>query len=90
MIKQQSQFKNTLALMLIAGIIVCVWAFLLPAFAGNRQVASRIVELEVKGIDPSAMFYTELDVAEEISNRVEENARENSHLLWSWSNRQAE
>ena len=77
--------QKLLSLLVIIGIIFSVWGILLPAVSQNREFASEVVDREIKGIDPSAMFYTDLDAAEEISLRIEKNVRKNPDLLWKWN-----
>ena len=67
---------------ILTGIILVVWCVLLPAVIQQPDVASHIIDLEVKGIDPSAMFYTDLEIAEEISYRVERGSKKDPDLLW--------
>jgi hypothetical protein len=44
---------------------------LLPFIGGQQPVADHIANQQRLGIDPSAMFYTELEVAPVLTNHVE-------------------
>jgi hypothetical protein len=48
-----------------------IWLVLLPFIGGQQPVADHIANQQRLGIDPSAMFYTELDVAPVLTNHVE-------------------
>ncbi|QDU55764.1 hypothetical protein [Aeoliella mucimassa] len=49
----------------LAGCLVAlllVWGVVLPALTTQPQVEEQLDWLDERGIDPSAMFYTELDL----------------------------
>ncbi|MDB5346077.1 MAG: hypothetical protein JWP89_4454 [Schlesneria sp.] len=48
-----------------------VWLVLLPFIGGQQDVAAHIANQQRLGIDPSAMFYTELEVAPVLTDHVE-------------------
>ncbi len=77
------KIQKIIAFMLVIGGLLAVWGVVLPSLTRQPAVAARIIELEMKGIDPSAMYYTDLEIAEEISYRVENAVSENPDLLWS-------
>jgi hypothetical protein len=58
---------------LIATIVAigAIWLLLLPLIGGQHDVAAHIANQQRLGIDPSAMFYTELEVAPVLTDRVE-------------------
>jgi ketopantoate reductase len=76
------KIQKKLAFMLVIGALLAIWGIVLPSLINQPAVATRIIELEMKGIDPSAMYYTDLEIAEEISYRVENMVSENPDLLW--------
>ncbi|WP_040768253.1 hypothetical protein [Novipirellula maiorica] len=54
---------------LLAGSIAVlgiIWMVILPAYARQPQMRQHLKWLDDQGIDPSAMYYTELAVMEEI------------------------
>ncbi len=57
-----------LAVTLMVGI---VWCWILPYLAKQPQVKERLVFLDERGIDPSAMFYTDLDSMEPLLKQLE-------------------
>jgi len=64
MTKQQSTqipIRHWLSLIAICALIAGLWLGLFPAIAQRPNVAERIQQLEEKGIDPTALFYTELE-----------------------------
>lgn len=48
---------------LIIGItaLVAIWGGLLPALLRCRAVARHVARMEERGVNPAAMYYTELD-----------------------------
>ncbi len=52
-------------------VIGLVWCMFLPWLANRPSVAERLKWLDEKRIDPSAMFYTELDAMDGILDRRE-------------------
>ena len=69
---------------LLAGVlaIAVVWLVILPAVGRRPEVAARIDRLDARGIDPSAMFYTELEVMPEVERHIERVHRKDPQLLW--------
>jgi len=51
--------------------LAATWLVALPWLATTRPIAEHIAEQERSGIDPSAMFYTELEIAPAIAHRAE-------------------
>ncbi|KAA1262197.1 hypothetical protein LF1_47590 [Rubripirellula obstinata] len=51
--------------------IVSIWGAVLPWLSSYHHVQERLQFLDDRGIDPSAMFYTELEAMEPILNRIE-------------------
>lgn len=59
-----------------------VWLVLLPA-AGRRDALRRAIDSrERRGIDASAMFYTELEVMDDVLERSREFHRRSPEALW--------
>jgi hypothetical protein len=55
--------------------VAAVWLVVLPWLAGTRPVAARLQWLDEQGIDPSAMYYTELEAMKPILQRLNERER---------------
>lgn len=53
--------RKRMHLLLATCAIAAVWLFLLPALAKTNAAASYLRWLDAKRIDPSAMFYSELE-----------------------------
>lgn len=41
--------------------VVAIWGGLLPALLRSGPVARHVAAMEERGVDPAAMYYTELD-----------------------------
>ena len=63
-------------LALTSSLVAAVWMVLLPWFAEQPTVEARLQFLEQRGIDPIAMYYTELDAMDEILDRIEDRNRQ--------------
>lgn len=75
------RYPSITRLLLLAassGLIALVWGGVLPWIANRPLVAKRLAFLEQRGIDPSAMFYTELEVMDPILDRIENRADQRS------------
>jgi len=68
---EPSSFGRWLMLIGMISAITVVWCVALPKLAEQPRVQEHLVFLDSKGIDPSAMFYTELDAMDEILKRIE-------------------
>ena len=49
----------------------CLWCIVLPWYAGQPEMKEHLQFLDDRGIDPSAMFYTELDAMDAILEKLE-------------------
>lgn len=52
--------KTLLKSITVLALIVSVWGFVLPALSRTATIRQRQEWLDANGIDPAAMFYTEL------------------------------
>jgi len=64
-----SQMKRTLSLLGAIAVMAVIWLVILPAHARQEGMRKHIDWLDQQGIDPSAMYYTELEVMEDILRR---------------------
>ena len=71
------------ALAALTGGIALVWSMLLPWIAERPLIARRLDELDRQGIDPSAMFYSELPAMEEVRLGLDRLRRDQPRLFWS-------
>ena len=67
----RSPRNATLRLLMGLATIAVVWLLILPRAAELPSVNKRLRFLDEKEIDPSAMFYTELEVMDEILRKAE-------------------
>lgn len=71
----QTRKRNTRNLIIATAMLTLVWGWLLPMLANQPQIQARLKFLDHHGIDPSAMFYTELDAMAPILERIESDHR---------------
>lgn len=55
----------------VLAVIIAVWLFALPSLSRRADSKAYLKELERRGIDPSAMFYTELPMMDPLLDRIE-------------------
>ncbi|WP_237607266.1 hypothetical protein [Roseimaritima sediminicola] len=67
--------KGLAMLLLWSAAIAVVWLVVLPYRARQPAMREHLQWLDDKGIDPSAMYYTELEVMEEILQRQRQARR---------------
>ena len=63
-------------------VLGIIWLGVLPSVSNTAAVRSRIRFLESRGIDPAAMFYTELDAMDGVLERLDNFHRRNPTALW--------
>ena len=51
--------------------IALVWCLVLPWLSGRPAIQKRLEFLDQRDIDPSAMYYTELEAMDAILDRIE-------------------
>lgn len=68
---QNAVLRGRLALACALAALAATWLIALPWLATTKPVAEHIAEQQRQGIDPSAMFYTELDIAPAIAHKAE-------------------
>jgi len=67
--KGNQRIRPVLALAISVIALSAVWLVWLPAQANRPAMNRHLQWLDDQGIDPSAMYYTELDVMQEILAR---------------------
>jgi len=70
------------ALLVICLGITAVWLVYLPRLARHPVVQQRQEIFDTRGIDPAAMFYTELELLDSPNNRLGQWQREHPDALW--------
>lgn len=71
-----------LKLTIAGGILVALWLTVLPKIAHRPHVAARIRRLEELGIDPTAIFYSELDAMPAFEERIRRARDSQPDVLW--------
>ena len=70
--KQSDHRRTGIIRLLLSGVVIAiVWCVVLPQMAGLPPVREYMDWLDERGIDPSAMYYTELPAMEPILDRLE-------------------
>ncbi len=59
-----------------------VWLVALPRLARHPGIQKRQATFEALGIDPAAMFYTELELLDSPHNRLQQWQHEHPDALW--------
>ncbi|EMI52721.1 hypothetical protein [Rhodopirellula sallentina] len=62
----RARFLRAASFSLVIAVLSIVWLVLLPAYARQPKMRQHLQWLDEKGIDPSAMYYTELEIMDEI------------------------
>ncbi len=68
--------------MAILAAIALVWLFVLPAIGESAAMQAAIAEREARGIDSGAMFYTDLEMMDDVLARSKQFHREHPDALW--------
>lgn len=63
-------------------VIAVVWLVVLPAIGRLEPVRRKIEAEQARGIDPSAMFYTELEAMRPVQQAMDEVHDRDGHTLW--------
>jgi len=71
-----------MALILVSGLLLVVWLAVLPMIARQPKVAERIRRLDELGIDPTAIFYSELDAMPAAEARMQRARTGPNDPLW--------
>jgi hypothetical protein len=67
----RQQLTGGLRLGMVGCLLAVIWLQVLPWVAAQPKMAAHLEHLDEQGIDPSAMFYTDLDAMEPILKRLE-------------------
>lgn len=73
-----ASLRSQLALALATLCVAAIWCILLPWLSTRPMVQKHLQFLDDKGIDPSAMYYTELEAMDAILDRIESRTGEYS------------
>ncbi|MFG0290656.1 MAG: hypothetical protein ACF8CQ_20950 [Rhodopirellula sp. JB044] len=64
--RSRARFFRAASFSVVIAVLSIVWLVLLPAYARQPKMQRHLRWLDEKGIDPSAMYYTELDIMDDI------------------------
>jgi len=77
--------KGWSSLSLGVSAIVIVWTLVLPWIGSRQSVRSEIENLDRQGIDPAALYYTDLEAMERIESDVAAISQAHPDAFWSIS-----
>ncbi len=73
--RRNSTSKRYIAFAIASLVVLATWMVLLPMLASRPTIQARLAFLDRHRIDPSAMFYTELEAMDPILDRLEDRNR---------------
>jgi hypothetical protein len=74
--------RGAAALAVCCLVVGIIWLVLLPAVARQPAMRSDFRRLESQKVNPSAMYYTELDMIRGVIDQNEQFRREHPTALW--------
>lgn len=77
--------KGWSSLCLAVSAILIVWTFVLPWIGSRQPVRSQIENLDRHGVDPAALYYTDLEAMERIEADIAAIYQEHREAFWSIS-----
>ena len=77
--------KGWPALCVGASVILIVWTLVLPWIGSWKSVQSQIEYLDRNGIDPTALYYTDLEAMERLESNVAAVSQAHPDAFWSIS-----
>ena len=77
--------KGWSSLFLGVSAILIVWMLVLPWVGSRQSVRLQIENLDRQGIDPAALYYTDLEAMERIESDVAAITRSHPAAFWSIS-----
>ncbi|MFO0819350.1 MAG: hypothetical protein U1A77_15495 [Pirellulales bacterium] len=83
MSSKNSANKGIRSLALISLLVGVGWLVVFPAVARLGPIRRHIERLEAARIDPSAMYYTELEMIGDVRQSLADFHREHPQALWS-------
>lgn len=70
--------------------VAAIWRLALPWVESYPQVSEHIATQKKLGVDPSAMFYTELEISSPIAHHVERLQEWHGNRFWNPENPRAQ
>ncbi len=75
--------KRRSAFLVAVLTLVFLWTLVLPRIGSQPSVRSRIEFLNQQGIDPAALYYTDLEVMESIAFEVAAVSQAHPEAFWA-------
>ncbi|HEX6985426.1 MAG TPA: hypothetical protein VF170_08615 [Planctomycetaceae bacterium] len=86
--RSPSRHRGLLALAAGSAALAAVWLVVLPRVGELPSVRGRIEANESRGINPGAMYYTELEAMPRLAERVDRRREASGTAFWRPSNRE--
>ena len=74
--------KGWLSLLLAGATIAIVWTVLLPWIGARPALRESIEQLDAQGIDPAAMYYTDVEAMGRVEADLAEKRAEHPEAFW--------
>ncbi len=74
--------KGWSSLCLGVSVILVVWTLVLPWIGSRQSVRAQIEYLDRRGIDPAALYYTDLEAMERIESEISAILRAHPDVFW--------
>ncbi len=85
---ETSKVKGWASLCLCVATIAILWLAVLPWIGEQQSVKSDIEHLKQRGIDASALYYTDLEAMEQIESDINTLSKAHPDALWSFRSAQ--
>ena len=80
--KRQSALHRWLSLGICSSAVALIWLIVLPALSRGLGLQTEIHDRQIRGIDATAMFYTDLDLMDDVLKRIDQFHRTHPAALW--------
>lgn len=77
------RFGGWLSLGVAIAVMLIVWMLVLPWVGSRESVRARIDALDRQGIDPSALFYTDLEAMQQVEADLAAITDSHRQLFWN-------
>lgn len=74
--------RRWVSFLLVTGALGLFWFVALPRIGRVPQIRAKIEHLEQQKIDPSAMYYNDLEKIEDTVKQIDDFHREHPDALW--------
>lgn len=77
-----SRLKRWFALASAVSLLAALWLGLFPVLAQRPSIRERDALFKSHGIDPGAMFYTDLELLDDLLKKMDGYQQEHPRALW--------